>query len=80
MQASNLKVFTERYEEGAKIFLDGSHLVGLGPDFCQCGIDFDQRLAALGATPLAPRIDADVDIDEPFTSWETSVLSALATT
>jgi sulfite reductase (NADPH) flavoprotein alpha-component len=47
------------------------------PDFCQCGIEFDQRLAALGATALAARIDADVDIDEPLATWETSVLSAL---
>ena len=47
------------------------------PDFCKCGIDFDERLTALGAKAIAPRVDADVDVEEPFAVWESSVLSSL---
>ncbi|MDE0826705.1 MAG: flavodoxin domain-containing protein [Akkermansiaceae bacterium] len=47
------------------------------PDFCKCGIEFDERLADLGAKAIAPRIDVDVDVDEPFAVWETAVVSSL---
>jgi len=47
------------------------------PDFCQCGIEFDNRLAALGATRLADRVDVDVDPDEPYAAWSAAVLAAL---
>lgn len=33
--------------------------------FCQTGKDFDKRLQELGATALVPRVDCDVDFDEP---------------
>lgn len=36
------------------------------PDFCKCGHDFHSRLTALGAKPLIPVIESDVDYDEPF--------------
>jgi sulfite reductase (NADPH) flavoprotein alpha-component len=39
------------------------------PEFCKCGRDFDQRLAALGAQRLAPLVECDVDYDLPFTQW-----------
>lgn len=39
------------------------------PDFCKCGHDFDQRLAALGAKRLAPLVECDVDYDQPFATW-----------
>ena len=39
------------------------------PDFCKCGRDFHSRLTELGAKPLTPIIEADVDYDEPFASW-----------
>ena len=48
------------------------------PDFCQCGIEFDERLAALGATRLCERIDADVEYDDPFSDWGSTVLERLA--
>ena len=49
------------------------------PDFCECGKQFDSRLAELGGTRLVPRVDADVEFDEPFASWEKQVLEALST-
>lgn len=39
------------------------------PDFCKCGHDFHTRLAALGAKPLIPVIESDVDYDEPFAKF-----------
>ena len=47
------------------------------PDFCQCGIEFDTRLAELGATRLTDRVDVDVDPDEPYAVWSTAVIAAL---
>ncbi|TAG08702.1 MAG: hypothetical protein EAZ42_09675 [Verrucomicrobia bacterium] len=48
------------------------------PDFCKCGRDFDQRLAALGASRATPLIECDVDYDEPFAKWIGAVDAALA--
>lgn len=50
------------------------------PDFCQCGIEFDKRLAELGATPIRERMDVDVDPDEPYAQWSAEVLAALSPT
>jgi sulfite reductase (NADPH) flavoprotein alpha-component len=47
------------------------------PDFCQCGIDFDQRLEAFGAKRMFKRIDCDVDYDEQFTEWKQGVMTAM---
>jgi sulfite reductase (NADPH) flavoprotein alpha-component len=49
------------------------------PDFCACGKQIDSRLDSLGATRLLPRVDADVDFDEPFAAWQSSLLAALPT-
>lgn len=48
------------------------------PDFCKCGIEFDTRLSALGATSLYPRIDVDVDPDAPYAEWSSGVIAKLA--
>lgn len=48
------------------------------PSFCKCGHDFDQRLAALGATRLAPIVECDVDFDEPYAAWLAQLAPALA--
>ena len=48
------------------------------PDFCKCGIEFDTRLEALGAARIHPRIDSDVDVDEPYTEWSKGVISVLS--
>jgi len=50
------------------------------PDFCKCGIEFDERLAELGATRIADRVDCDVDFDEPFNNWKKAVMDALGAT
>lgn len=45
--------------------------------FCKCGIDFDERLAALGAQRIAARVDCDVDFEGPWAGWLDGVLAAL---
>ena len=45
--------------------------------FCKTGRDFDERLAALGATRLLERVDADVDFEAPAASWRASILEIL---
>ncbi|CAB9512757.1 expressed unknown protein [Seminavis robusta] len=37
MQSANLRAFTDRYAEGERIFLSGTHTSGLGPNYCSCG-------------------------------------------
>jgi len=37
--------------------------------FCQAGKDFDERLKALGATPLLERVDCDVDYEDDVNQW-----------
>jgi len=45
--------------------------------FCQTGKDFDERLKALGANQLAPRVDCDVDYDSESEAWIASVVTTL---
>ena len=47
------------------------------PDFCQCGIEFDTRLEALGANRMFERVDCDVDYDDQFKIWKDGVMSAM---
>ncbi len=47
------------------------------PDYCQCGIEFDTRLAALGASRIFSRVDVDVDPDSPYAEWSAGVLAVL---
>jgi sulfite reductase (NADPH) flavoprotein alpha-component len=47
------------------------------PDFCQAGKLIDARLEALGARRIHPRMDCDVDADEPFRGWLDGVLQVL---
>ncbi len=47
------------------------------PDFCKCGIEFDTRLAELGATRLYDRVDVDVDADVPYAMWSAGLLALL---
>jgi sulfite reductase (NADPH) flavoprotein alpha-component len=37
--------------------------------FCEVGRRFDERLAALGATRVAPRLDCDLDYEAPANDW-----------
>ncbi len=47
------------------------------PDYCQCGIEFDQKLEAFGATRMFRRIDCDVDYDDEFAEWKQGVIGAM---
>lgn len=46
--------------------------------FCQAGIEWDNRLAELGAERLYDRADCDVDFDEAAESWISSVIPMMA--
>lgn len=46
--------------------------------FCQTGKEFDLRLADLGGTRLSPRVDCDVDFEEPAAKWLEAVLGSLS--
>jgi sulfite reductase (NADPH) flavoprotein alpha-component len=48
------------------------------PDFCKCGVEFDARLAALGAVRIHERVDVDVDPDGPYSQWSAAVMAKLA--
>jgi sulfite reductase (NADPH) flavoprotein alpha-component len=45
--------------------------------FCQTGKEFDQRLEELGGTRLYPRVDCDLDYDEPASEWLEGVFGSL---
>jgi flavodoxin len=47
------------------------------PEFCKCGKDFDQFLAAKGAQRVYPRVDCDLDYQAAFDGWLSGVKSAL---
>lgn len=46
--------------------------------YCQAGKDWDARLAALGATRLAERVDCDVEFEATARAWIAARLQALA--
>lgn len=46
-------------------------------DFCEMGKRMDARLEELGATRIAPRIDCDVDYEDPAEEWFRVVVSKL---
>ncbi len=45
--------------------------------FCQCGKVIDEALGRLGASCATPRVDCDVDYDDPFAHWLETSLTAL---
>jgi sulfite reductase (NADPH) flavoprotein alpha-component len=45
--------------------------------FCQAGKAFDERLEALGAKRIHPRIDCDVDYEAPSTEWFNGLIKSL---
>ena len=47
--------------------------------FCQTGKDFDERFAKLGATAIEPRVDCDVEYEEPAAGWIERAVAAMAT-
>ncbi|MBC8324428.1 MAG: assimilatory sulfite reductase (NADPH) flavoprotein subunit [Verrucomicrobia subdivision 3 bacterium] len=46
-------------------------------DFCGAGKMFDRRFEELGAKRIHPRVDCDVDYDEPAAEWTKAVWAAL---
>ncbi|MEC2182531.1 assimilatory sulfite reductase (NADPH) flavoprotein subunit [Bacillus spizizenii] len=46
--------------------------------FCQTGKEFDQRLEELGGKRISPRVDCDLDYDEPAAEWLESVFDGLS--
>ena len=48
------------------------------PDFCECGKQFDERLTALGGERLLPRVDCDIDFDDPFAQWQKDLTESLS--
>lgn len=63
--------------------LEGLHysVLSLGDSsyeyFCQTGKEFDSRLEELGGTRLSPRVDCDLDYDEPAAEWIEGILNRL---
>ncbi len=46
-------------------------------NFCATGRALDERLAALGATRVAPRVECDLDYEAPAAAWTKSLLAEL---
>jgi len=46
--------------------------------FCKFGADLDNKLAALGAVRLIPRVDCDVELDAIFGEWKKALYARLA--
>lgn len=46
--------------------------------FCQAGIDWDNKLADLGAKRLFDRVDCDVDFEAPAENWLSEVIPLMA--
>ena len=46
--------------------------------FCQAGIDWDNRLLALGAKRLFERVDCDTDFEQPAEKWLSEVIPLMA--
>ncbi|MDX1541680.1 MAG: flavodoxin domain-containing protein, partial [Geminicoccaceae bacterium] len=63
--------------------LDGLHfsVLALGDtsyvNFCEVGKRIDARLEELGGTRAAPRVDCDLDFEEPASTWIGSALKRL---
>jgi sulfite reductase (NADPH) flavoprotein alpha-component len=46
-------------------------------NFCKFGRDLDEKLAGLGAFRMCERVDCDVDLDEPFARWKSSLFKSI---
>ncbi|OLO36996.1 sulfite reductase [NADPH] flavoprotein, alpha-component [Alkalihalophilus pseudofirmus] len=46
--------------------------------FCQTGKEFDEKLEELGGTRVYPRVDCDLDFDEPAAEWLEGVIGGLS--
>lgn len=71
-------------QNGASPKLDGVRFSVLalgdknyGDTFCLAGRRLDERLSELGGTRVHPRVDCDVDFDDPAKQWSEGVWTAL---
>jgi sulfite reductase (NADPH) flavoprotein alpha-component len=75
--------FWEKFQSDAQPKLPNTRfsVLALGDtnyaDFCEMGKRMDARLEELGAKRIAPRIDCDVDYEEPAEEWFRVVTSRL---
>jgi sulfite reductase (NADPH) flavoprotein alpha-component len=46
--------------------------------YCEAGKRIDKRMEELGATRLGPRVDCDIDYDDPAASWSEKLIELLA--
>lgn len=75
--------FWERLEKTSQALGGLQYAVfGLGdreyPEFNAFGRKLDERLAALGARRLCPRVEADLDYDQSYADWEPRLFALLA--
>lgn len=79
----NAELFWEALSADAAPRLEHLHfsVLALGDSgyegFCRAGQIIDTRLEQLGAARLAPRVDCDVDFEEPASAWLAEVVSRL---
>ena len=45
--------------------------------FCKFGIDLDNKLASLSANRICSRVDCDIDLDDAFAHWKSTLLDRL---
>jgi sulfite reductase (NADPH) flavoprotein alpha-component len=45
--------------------------------FCKFGSDLDNKLAALGGIRICDRVNCDIDLDEPFSQWKSSLYARI---
>ena len=46
--------------------------------YCEAGKRIDKRMEELGATRLGPRVDCDIDYDDPAAGWSEKLIELLA--
>jgi sulfite reductase (NADPH) flavoprotein alpha-component len=79
----NARTFWQHLESSASAKLANTRysVCALGdsnyPQFCAFGKAIDDRLQALGASPVHPRVNCDVEYEEPFSRWIHGALAAL---
>ncbi len=56
-------------------------VLGLGDtgydDFCECAVQWDNRLTELGATQITDRVDCDVDYDDDAAEWTEKAINII---
>lgn len=80
----NAQMLWEAVNADATLRLDNTHysVLALGDTsydlFCQAGIAWDEKLAALGAKRLYERVDCDVAFETPAETWLGAVMPLMA--